>query len=230
MCDVYAAYEALRARDPLAWRLLLSDEIHPNMDGHKLNAVTLCRAITGQEVSLGDVGPPQPALPKTLALARAGKPVRVLAMEPLDKLIGPALQTVLPEAKVAVQGWPTAGLSLVQIEAAAQAVRNAPPDLVLIAVPAAVTPPTDSPPEAAIRAHSWILNWSLSFGLQEWDVVAVAPSVLNADLTAQEQAADAFARKMIHAQDLNLITRAPSDVVAAESDPRALAPAQLADQ
>ena len=49
MCDIYAAYETLRARDPLAWRLLLSDEIHPNMDGHKLNAETLGRAITGQE-------------------------------------------------------------------------------------------------------------------------------------------------------------------------------------
>ena len=52
--------------------------------------------------------------------------------------------------------------------------RRAPPDLVLIALPAAVTPPVDAPTEEAIRAHSWILNWSLSFGLQEWDVVAIA--------------------------------------------------------
>ena len=74
VCDIYAAYEAIRARDPLAWRLLLSDEIHPNMDGHKLNAETLLLAITGQKVSLKDVGPPQPALPKTLALVKAGPP------------------------------------------------------------------------------------------------------------------------------------------------------------
>ena len=89
--------------------------------------------------------------------------------------------------------------------------RNAPPDLVLIAVPAAVTPPARSPPEEAIRAHSWILNWSLSFGLQEWDVVGVAPSVLTMDLTPQEEAADAFARKMIKAQHVNLIARQPND-------------------
>ena len=211
VCDIYAAYETLRARDPLAWRLLLSDEIHPNMDGHKLNAETLGRAITGQEVSLQDVGPPQPALPKTLSLVKAGKPVRVLAMEPLDKLIAPALKAVLPEAKIEVQSWPTAGQSLAQIEAAAKAVRNAPPDLVLIAVPAAVTPPAPSPPEEAIRSHSWILNWSLSFGRQEWDVVGIAPSVLKVDLTPQEKAADAFSRKMIQAQHLNLITRHAGD-------------------
>jgi hypothetical protein len=118
---------------------------------------------------------------------------------------------VLPEATIEVQSWPTAGQSLAQVEAASKAVRNAPPDLVLIAVPAAVTPPTESPAEEAIRAHSWILNWSLSFGLQEWDVVAVAPSVLTADLTPQAKAADAFSRKMIQAQDLNLVARQSSD-------------------
>ena len=98
-------------------------------------------------MSLQDVGPPQPALPKTLSLVKAGKPVRVLAMEPLDKLIAPALKAVLPEAKIEVQSWPTAGQSLAQIEAASKAVRNAPPDLVLIAVPAAVTPPAHRPPK-----------------------------------------------------------------------------------
>jgi lysophospholipase L1-like esterase len=212
LCDIYAAYESLRARDPLAWRLLLSDEIHPNMDGHKLNAETLGWAITGQEVSLEEVGPPQPALPKTLSLVKAGKPVRVLAMEPLDKLIAPALQAVLPEAKIEVRSWPTAGQSLAQIEAASKAVRNAPPDLVLIAVPAAVTPPAESPPEEAVRSHSWILNWSLSFGLQEWDVVGIAPSVFKVDLAPEEKAADAFSRKMLQAQHLNLVARQSNDL------------------
>ena len=211
VCDIYAAYEALHSHDPLAWRLLLSDEIHPNMDGHKLDAETLVLAITGQKVSLKDVGPPPPALPKTLALVKAGKPVRVLAMEPLDKLIAPALVAVLPEAKIEVQSWATSGQSLAQIETAAKEVRNAPPDLILIAVPAAVTPPAQSPPEEAIRAHSWILNWSLSFGQQEWDVVGVAPSVLKTHLTPQEEAADSFARQMIKAQHVNLVARQPND-------------------
>ena len=230
VCDIYAAYEAVRARDPLAWRLLLSDEIHPNMDGHKLNAETIGRAITGQEISLKDVGLPQPALPKALSLVKAGKPVRVLAMEPLDKMIAKALQAVFPDAKIEVLRWPTAGQSLAQIEAASKTVRGTPVDLVLIAVPASVTPPAESPSEEAIRSHSWILNWSLSFGLQEWDVVAVAPSVLQTELTPQEQAADLFSRRMIQAQDLNLITRQSDDSSPPERILEAWFRTQLADK
>ncbi len=211
VCDVYGAFETVRTRNPLAWRLLLSDEIHPNMDGHKLTAETLCRTITGRDVSLREVGPPQPLLPKMQAMVKAGRPVRVLAMEPLDLLVAPAIRAVLPAAVVEVQPWPTAGQTLAQIEAAAQRVRQAPPDLVVIAIPASVTPADQSPSEESIRTHSWILNWSLSFGRQEWDVVVVAPSVFSPDPTPAEQAADAFSRKMGHAQDLPVVARQPGD-------------------
>jgi lysophospholipase L1-like esterase len=211
VCDVYAAYERLRAREPLAWRLLLSDEIHPNLDGHKLNAETLCRAVCGLEVSLQSAGPPLPALPRVQALLQAGRPVRVLAMPPSDTLIAPALQAVVPTALVEVKTWPTAGQTLAQIEAAAKAVRQTPPDLVLLALPVAVLPALPAPPEAAISAHSWILNGSLSFGLQEWDVVGLAPSVLAATLTPAERARDEFTCRMIRAQDLNLIVRPAND-------------------
>lgn len=211
VCDVYATYEALRGRDPLAWRLLMSDEIHPNMAGHKLNAETICRSIIGREVSLESAGPPQPAIPKTLALVKAGKAVRVLAMEPYDKLVGPALKSVVPSVEVEVTSWPTAGQTLVQLEQAAKAVRSAPPDLVLVAVPPAVTPDAQSPPEEAIRAYRWILNWSLSFGVQQWDVVGIAPSVLKAELSPEEESREDFAQRMILAQDLALIARPDHD-------------------
>lgn len=211
VCDVYGAFETVRIRDPLAWRLLLSDEIHPNMDGHKLTAETLCRTITGRDVSLREEGPPQPLLPRVQARVKAGQPVRVLVMEPLDTLVVPAIQAVLPAATVGIQRWATAGQSLAQIEAAAKAVRQTPPDLVVIAIPASVTPADPTPSEESLRAHSWILNWSLSFGRQEWDVVVVAPSVLAVDPTSAEQAADAFSRKMGHAQDLPVVAREPGD-------------------
>lgn len=211
LCDVYATYEAVHERDPRAWRLLLSDEIHPNMDGHKLTAETLSQAITGQCVSLREIGPPRPALPKTRSLVAAGQPVRVLAMEPLDQLTAPVFHAVLPGVTVDVQRWPTADQSLAQLEEAAKAVRSDPPDFVLIAVPAAVTPALDSASDASISTYSWILNWSLSFGRQEWDVVAVAPSVLTADPSSSDQAADAFACHLIRAQDLHLVTRPDDD-------------------
>jgi acyl-CoA thioesterase I len=211
VCDIHAAYEAIRARDRLVWRLLLSDEIHPNMDGHKLNAEEICRSIAGHAVSLRPAGPPQPAIPKTLALLKAGKPVRVLAMPPYDRLIGPAFQALVPTARIEVTGWPTVGRTLAQIEEAAKKVRATPPDLVLVAVPAAVTPGAEAPPEEAIRAYSWVLNWSLSFGQQEWDVVGIAPSVLQVNLTPDEKSRDEFARCRILAQDLSLIARPNND-------------------
>lgn len=216
VCDVYAAYEALRTRDPLAWRLLLSDEIHPNMDGHKLTAQTICRSTIDREVSLASTGPPLPAMPKLQVLVAEGKPLRVLAMPPHDKLIKPALEAVIPAAKVEVRSWPTADQSLAQLEQTAKQVRSAPPDLVLVAVPLAVTPDVQSPPEEAIRAYRWVLNWSLSFGLQQWDVVGIAPSVLQADLTPEEKRRDDFARRMIRAQDLSLIARQDNDTSPSE--------------
>jgi hypothetical protein len=143
-------------------------------------------------------------------ITTSDRPVPKL-MEPLDEVIAKALHAVFPDAKIEVLRWPTAGQSLAQIETASKTVRGAPVDLVLIAVPASVTPPAESPAEEQIRSHSWILNWSLSFGRQEWDVVVVAPSVLQTELTPQEQAADLFARRMVQAQDLNLITRQSGD-------------------
>ena len=137
--------------------------------------------------------------------------VRVLAMPPYDELIGLALRAVVPSAQVEVSTWPTAQQSLAQIKEAAKSVRKSPPDLVLLAVPAAVTPNVRAPPEEAIRAHSWILNWSLAFGLRERDVVGIAPSVLKTSVTPEEKGSDEFSRRMVLAQDLSLIARPEND-------------------
>jgi hypothetical protein len=82
--------------------LLLSDSIHPNMDGHKEFASEIAKVISGKEISLKDVGPPLPAMRHTLALLKEGKPVKVLAMPPYDRLIGPSLNKLYPNAKVIV--------------------------------------------------------------------------------------------------------------------------------
>ena len=70
----------------------MSDEIHPNMDGHKRMAEELCHSICAEAISLESVGPPRPSLPKTRALLQQRRPVRVLAMPPYDTLIGTALK------------------------------------------------------------------------------------------------------------------------------------------
>jgi lysophospholipase L1-like esterase/pimeloyl-ACP methyl ester carboxylesterase len=195
VADCFAAFEAVRAKDALEWNLLLSDAIHPNMDGHKLFAESIAQTIIGQEVSLRDEPPPPNPLAHTFRLLGEGKPVTVLAMPPYDQHIGTALKKLHPDAQITVKMWPTEGKTLTELETAAKAVRSMKPNLVMIAVPGHLSEKT---PQAFHQHYSWIMNWSLSFGPQEWDVVvALRPD------------ADKLAGRLVKAQDLSVI--APPD-------------------
>jgi lysophospholipase L1-like esterase len=202
VADCFAAFEAIHAQDALEWNLLLSDPIHPNMAGHKLFAETIAQTITGQQASLADIGPPLPALSHTLALLKAGQPIKVLAMPPYDTLIVPAIQQFYPKAIVNVTSWPTEGQSLAQLEESAKKVRTMDQDLVLIAVPGSL--PVQKP-ESYHKSYSWIMNWSLSFGPQAWDVIVALPSAAKNKLAIEEQQHEAFARRLIEAQDLHML-------------------------
>jgi lysophospholipase L1-like esterase/predicted esterase len=212
VCDQFAAGEAFRANDAWAFRCLLSDEIHPNMDGHKLMAQELCRTITGKDVSLANVGPLQPALVKTKALLESGKPVKVLAMPPFDSLVGPAIKQLSPQAIVEVTAWPTEGKSLAELERTAKdTVRAMKPNLVIIAAPAGLAAVTD---EEFFRSYSWLMNWSLSFGHQEWDCLVVHPSVVTPDKPDPRQD---LIRRLVKAQELTLIDRPNGDASSADA-------------
>ena len=202
VADCFAAFEVVHAKDALEWNLLLSDPIHPNMAGHKLFAETIAHTISGQKTSLADIGPPLPALRHTHDLLKAGKPVKVLAMPPYDTLIAPAILQLYPKAIVNVTSWPTEGQTLAQVEESAKKVRSMAQDLVLIAVPGSL--PVQKP-EAFHKSYSWIMNWSLSFGPQQWDVIVALPSATKTKLTTEEQQHEAFARRLIEAQDLHLL-------------------------
>ena len=206
VCDQFAAGEAQQKRDPWAWRLTMSDEIHPNMAGHKGMAEELCLTITGQRVSLADVGPPDPALAKTWRLLRDGQPIKVLAMPPFDTLLAPAFKARFPNAALEVTPWPTVGKSLAEIEQSAKTiVRSMKPDLVVLAVPREATAPSD---EAYVKSYSWIMNWSLSFGQQEWDCIVVHPTVAAPGTTHPR---DDLVRHLVAAQHLHLLDRPAVD-------------------
>lgn len=216
LADCHAAFEAVRAKDAVAWNFLLSDAIHPNMDGHKLFAETIAKTITGQEVSLRDEPPPPNPLAHTFKLLGEGKPISVLAMPPYDQQIEPALKKLHPEAQITLKPWPTAGKTLAELETAAKAVRAMKPDLVLIAVPGHLTEKT---PQAFHQHYAWIMNWSLSFGPQEWDVVVALPE------KAETGHAD-LARRLVRAQDLSFIDPASGDSLEKWIAQRAKAPAK----
>ena len=205
VCDQYQAGIRLKNRAPWTWRLTLSDEIHPNMDGHKRMAEELCRTIAGKIISLDDVRPPS-SLMHVRTLLQQQKPIRVLAMPPYDVLIASALKKLNETASVEVTTWSVAGKSIVELEAEAKAlVRPLRPDLVVLAVPRDAIAEND---EQFVHSYAWIMSWSLSFGQQEWDCVVVHPSVVTPELTGVR---DALIRRLVSAQHLELIDRDQND-------------------
>ena len=133
-------------------------------------------------------------------------------MPPFDTLIGPALKQLSPQAIVEVTAWPTAGKSLAELERAAnQTVRAMKPDLVILAVPAGLTAASE---EEFFRAYSWLMNWSLSFGHQEWDCLVVHPSVVT---PGTPDPRDELIRRLVKAQELTLIDRTTGDAASAEA-------------
>lgn len=204
LCDQYAVGQRLLARAPRTWRETLSDEIHPNLDGHRRMAESLCRCLTGVDVWLNTAGPLPPLLPRTQEKLSGASPVRVLVMEPLLPLLEQAAAAAGISERLELISWPIAGLSLQQLEAdAKQRVRAAKPDLVLLTVPLPL--PVESE-EQRLRSLSWLFNWSLDFGRNGWDCVVVHPRLLQP--TVEFPAADLeLLERMVRNQDLLLFAQ-----------------------
>ena len=206
VCDQYEAGNRLKSRAPWTWRMTMSDEIHPNMDGHKRMAEELCHCISGQMISLDAIGPERPSLQHLKKILKQRRSLRVLAMTPYDKSIASALKRTGDDVTVEVTPWSVAGKSIRALEQEAnQIVRSMKPDVVVLAIPREVAVEND---EQFVRSYSWIMNWSLSFGQQEWDCVVVHPSVTNPDAIGSR---DEMIRRLVKAQDLELIDRKSDD-------------------
>jgi lysophospholipase L1-like esterase len=211
VCDSYQRLDAVRMSDEFGWRLLMSDAIHPNMDGHKRVAEQLAQSITGIRVSLANVRPSQPALQHTLSRIKSDEPVRVLAMTPIDSMIEPVLKKIANKLAVEVTAWSVEGLSIAQIEQDAKArVRAMKLNLVLIAVPRSATADSD---EAFAGSYAWVMNSSLNFGPPTWDCVVVHPSVAEfvSGAVSEPHPRDDLVRRLVRAQDLSLIDREPGN-------------------
>lgn len=207
VADCFARMEALEQQDPASWRMLLSDAIHPNMDGHKRMAEFISETITGLPISIAD----QPVTPFDLSrltkIAASGRAVKVLAMTPFDNLSKDTLQEVLPTAKLEIVPWDITNKSLPDIQADAQGrVRNFQPDLVIIAVPRSAGYRSR---EELVNSFSWVMNWSLSFDLSRWECMVIHPDVVDPKHPDKEY--DALIRRLVRAQDLKIVDRVPGD-------------------
>lgn len=203
LADAHASLGALRKSAPEIWRLSMSDEIHPNLRGHRRLAETILAVIEGKEVALSDAEPVPAPLSFTLAKLQKNLPVKVLAMPPFDGLVAEAIAAVHPGANVTVMPWPTEGMNRYTLmKDAAHRVRPLTPDLVIIAVPRAATAKDT---EEFIRTQMWIAANSLSRGTREWDVVVVHPDVFEGPPSDAEKVYDQLIREIVPAQDLGLV-------------------------
>jgi lysophospholipase L1-like esterase len=205
VADCFAAFEAVHAKDALEWNLLLSDPIHPNMAGHKLFAETIAQTITGQKASLSRH---RPTIARSASHARSAQSWQA-CQSARDAALRHAHRSrdsaALSQSRRQRHPWPVEGQTLAQLEESAKKVRTLAQDLVLIAVPGSL--PVQKP-EAFHKSYSWIMNWSLSFGPQQWDVIVALPSATKTKLTTEEQQHEALARRLIEAQDLHLLADA----------------------
>ncbi|MBM3803802.1 MAG: hypothetical protein FJW26_15985 [Acidimicrobiia bacterium] len=220
--DCFRAYEAIRAVDRRAWIQLMSDNIHPNMRGHKLFAEEVAWTISGKRNSPPDVTPLQARLPRTLARLREDRPFKLTAMPPYDGLMVSALQRSAPGKQVSVTPWDVAGKSLAGIEEQAKEIgwrrfrtgtEPGAPDLVVVAIPPAALAPDE---EDFFRYYTSILNLSLGYGKLQWDCIVILPSVLQPDLDPGQRAAENLALEAVKGQGICWLQRQPGESAPAE--------------
>ncbi|MBI3852077.1 MAG: hypothetical protein HY298_17605 [Verrucomicrobia bacterium] len=223
VADVYRAFEGIRAKDATAWMMLMSEWIHPNMNGHKVIAQEVIRAMTRRSISLANVPAPVPGIPFTRAKLAKGEPVKVIAMEPADKFIVQALRGINPNAQVTVIPWAVPDQSMAKIVQSAAGIRAQKPDLVVVAVPATAT---DTNEEWFIRNYSELYNSSISYVKREFDCIGILPSVFTPSLQRAERHRQDLARTIIRGHDLDPIERKAGD----KSSPKQLLTRWLQEQ
>jgi hypothetical protein len=197
----------------------MSDAVHPNLHGHRLIAREVAAAILGRPVAEG-VSPREPALPWSRTQVKAGRPVRVLAMEPFDAVLRERIPPIVPGAPVEVHAWPVAGKSFSALVADARQWgrwRNPPParqrpDLIVLEMR---IPGGAQADEAWFSELTLLMNATLSFGPAQWDVLAVLPSQPSGYGEAVDRRWRAVARDALHSKGIAPLELVPGDSAAA---------------
>ncbi len=207
VADCFADYLERRGKDETAWMLMMSDEIHPNMHGHRRIAELVAQTISGHRLSLDDVPPLDDALHHTLDRLEAGEAVHLVAMSPYDEWMPAAIRDRFPNAQIRVTKWPTQSKSMNDISRWGAGIRELKPDLVVPAVPVtAMDPDTGS----YIRDYEWVLNWSFPFAGRAWDVVPVLPT-LTSSAELGQKSNTGLGRQIVLGKDIRFPDRSVGD-------------------
>jgi lysophospholipase L1-like esterase len=214
VADVYRAFEQIRSQNAWVWTTTMDDTLHPNLRGHIVVAEEVAHAITGKRVSLGEVPPLSPSIPRTLALLSRHAPLKVLAMPPFDGFIERALRQISPDARILVIPWAAKSFAEIAKEsrkrdwAAMWKLKEEDrPDLVILAIPSGSSPTQ----REQFEAYNWMLGTSLSFAGFDWDVVPVLPSAAVVNQTDGSRKSEELAVEAIKGHDMGWIARRPGD-------------------
>lgn len=173
LVDLFRDWQKQRKKDEIEWSLLMSDAIHPNMNGHRRIAELVTHTISDKplsDLSLNDVTPPQDALQHTFSRLAQGELVRVVAMNPADREVTAALRKLFPEARFEITTWPVGSMDVAKYAEWAKRIRGLKPHLVVVAVPIVAR---SKGIDGYIRNYEWVLNRSFSFAGRPWDVLPI---------------------------------------------------------
>lgn len=207
IADAFSDFERVRRNGENDFDELFSDPIHPNLEGHKRLAAAIVKAIIGCEIGAGDNKPLEPALPHICKQVASEQPIKVLAMPPYDGWVASAITKAHPQASVHVLRWDVAGKTLCDIAREADQVRVKRPDLVIVAIPIA---PYITLQDRFARLYCDVLSRSFSYVNQEWDVLALPPS-LERPITPGEQSQNEWSTRLIQAFDMPRVARGARD-------------------
>lgn len=199
--DLFSDWQQLRKQDEFSWSLLMSDAIHPNMNGHRRIAELVAQKVSGKsldQVSLKDVKPPQDTLHHTFTRLSRNQPVRIVAMSPYDRDFPEALRKHFPAAKFEVTVWPVGKMNVDECAEWAKRIRGLKPHLVVVAVPASAR---SKGMEHYVRSYEWVLNRSFNFAGRPWDVLPILPST-KGGASAENDQYEVIAREIVRGKDI----------------------------
>ena len=217
LADCCAAYEAIQKQDRRAWVMLMSETIHPNLNGHRVFAQCIIECLTGKHVPLDAFANSRPAIPRTLRQIRSDRPSFRAAVAGLDPdTFAAAARNAFPKASVTAKARAVPEPSVAFMAKKGSALfKPGDEHLLVIALPAE---PLSADFEDYKRHVFWIVRHSVSFGYspRARDVVWVLPSVLSPELAPPVRDREKEMLALAHSHDIAAIARPKGNTQPAE--------------
>jgi acyl-CoA thioesterase-1 len=204
--DAFTEWENLSLSDSLEWSLRMSEDIHPNLNGHVRFAELVASEVAGETVTLTNSDVASTAAPSTIInTILRGETLRVVAMPPYDEMMWDIIENNFPGAPISVYTWDSSDRSASTSFAAT--VQGLNPHLVVLTTPEYAT---QGDSEDLIADMRTVLNACFPFGQGGPRVVAALPDLADPLATLSEEL-EATALASFRGRDIDPVLRADGD-------------------